>query len=54
VGIGCFCATNVYSDGAVNWVTVERERELNACLAEKRGIWNTYGYMVYVCSYASV
>ena len=37
MGVGCFCAANVYSDGAVDWVTVERE--INTCLAEKRGIW---------------
>jgi hypothetical protein len=49
VGVGCFCAANVYSDGAVDWVTVERE--INTCLAEKRGIWRIRTDIWYMCVY---
>jgi hypothetical protein len=51
VGVGCFCATNVYSDGAVDWVTVERERLILAWL--ERGVFGgyvrIYGICVFIC-----
>jgi hypothetical protein len=53
VSVGCFCAANVYNDGVVNWVTVEKERLIFACW-EERYLGDTYGYMVYVCLYPSV
>jgi hypothetical protein len=49
VGVGCFGAANVYNDGAVDWVTVERE--INTFLAEKEvfeGYVLIYGIFVFV------
>lgn len=50
MGVGCFCAANVYNDGAVDWITVERERLILSWLRKEvfEGYVRIYGICVFV------